>query len=180
MQGRHSTQPETNPGTFSARIEENMVERGVSSREEEAPSHFIHLLVRVILGVEAHVPRHQTALPAALEAALGVHDAVAPLRRLDELGVLLLEDLEVALGLPVPDGVGGEDEVHFLEGALVGFRVEGPDDDDGGGVDGAEEVEGLFVEGGEDGGEEEHLDCVSISNVYRVKIGFDVPSTRCQ
>ena len=82
------------------------------------------------------------------------------MRRLHELGVLLLEDLEVALGFPVPDGVGGEDEVHFLEGALVGFRVEGPDDDDGGGVDGAEEVEGLFVEGGEDGGEEEDLDLI--------------------
>ena len=82
------------------------------------------------------------------------------MRRLHELGVLLLENLEVALGFPVPDGVGGEDEVHFLEGALVGFWVEGPDDDDGGGVDGAEEVEGLFVEGGEDGGEQEDLDLV--------------------
>lgn len=117
----------------------------------------LHLLLAIVLCVEAQVPRHQTPLPAALEPALRVHDAVAPLRRLDELGVLLLEDLEVALGLPVPDGVGGEDEVHFLEGALVGFRVEGPDDDDGGGVDGAEEVEGLFVEGGEDGGEEQDL-----------------------
>lgn len=117
----------------------------------------IHLLHVILLRVQAHVPRHQTPLPAALEATLGVYDAVAPLRRLHELGVLLLEDLEVALGLPVPDGVGGEDKVHLLKGALVGFGVEGPDDDDGGGVDGAEEVEGLFVEGGEDGGEEEDL-----------------------
>ena len=80
------------------------------------------------------------------------------MRRLHELGVLLLEDLEVALGFPVPDGIGGEDEVHLLEGALVGFRVEGPDDNDGGGVDGAEEVKGLFVEGLEDGREQEDLD----------------------
>ena len=80
--------------------------------------------------------------------------------RLHELGVLLLEDLEVALGFPVPDGVGGEDEVHFLEGALVGFWVEGPDDDDGGGVDGAEEVEGLFIQGFEDGGKEQDLQLV--------------------
>ena len=118
----------------------------------------LHLLVSIVLRVEAHVPRHQTTLPARLHAGFGIHDAVAPLRRLHELGVLLLEDLEVALGFPVPDGVGGEDEVHFLEGALVGFRVEGPDDDDGGGVDGAEEVEGFFVEGGEDGGEQQYLD----------------------
>lgn len=117
----------------------------------------IDLLHVILLSIQAHVPRHQTPLPTALETTLGVHDAVAPLRRLHQLGVLLLEDLEVALGLPVPDGVGGEDQVHLLEGALVGFRVEGPDDDDGGGVDGAEEVERLFVEGGEDGREEEDL-----------------------
>lgn len=132
----------------------------VGSSLEAASDFRLHLLLSVILGVEAHVPRHQTPLPAALQTALRIHDAVAPLRRLHELGVLLLEDLEVALGFPVPDGVGGEDEVHFLEGALVGFRVEGPDDDDGGGVDGAEEVEGLFAEGSEDGGEEEDLDGV--------------------
>lgn len=118
----------------------------------------VHLLHVILLRIQAHIPRHQTPLPAAFEARLGVHDAVAPLCRLHKLGILLLEDLEVALGLPVPDGVGGEDEVHLLQRALVGFGVEGPDDDDGGGVDGAEEIEGLFVEGGEDGGEEEDLD----------------------
>ena len=142
----------------------------------------LHLLVAIFLGFEAHVPRHQTSLPPALETALGVHDAVAPLRRLHELGVLLLEDLEVALGFPIPDGVGGEDEVHFLEGALVGFRIEGPDDDDGGGVDGAEEVEGLFLEGGEDGGEEKDLN-LAFALVFPIMTGtegFDVPSTRCQ
>lgn len=118
----------------------------------------VNLLHVILLRIQAHIPRHQTPLPAALEARLGVHDAAAPLRRLHKLGILLLEDLEVALGLPVPDGVRGEDEVHLLQRALVGFGVEGPDDDDGGGVDGAEEIEGLFVEGGEDGGEEEDLD----------------------
>ena len=115
------------------------------------------LLLRILLGLQTHIPRHQAALPTALETSLGIHDAVPPLRRLHKFGILLLEDLEVTLGLPVPDGVGGENEVHLLEGALVRFGVEGPDDDNGGGVDGAEEVEGFLVEAVEDGGEEEGL-----------------------
>ena len=158
------------------------LKHGKEGFSQSASQFPLHLLVSIFLRVEAHVPRHQTPLPPALQTTLGIHDAVAPLRRLHELGVLLLEDLEVALGFPVPDGVGGEDEVHFLEGALVGFRVESPDDDDGGGVDGAEEVEGLFVEGGEDGGEEEDLDLVFalVFECLRGKVGFDVPSTRCQ
>lgn len=116
-----------------------------------------HFLRVVLLGVQTQVPRNQTTLPPILKPRLGIDDAVPPLCRLHKFGVLLFEDLEVALRFPVPDGVGGEDKVHFLEGALVGFGVEGPDDDDGGGVNGAEEVESLFVEGGEDCGKEEDL-----------------------
>lgn len=108
-----------------------------------------------LLRLKRHVPRHQTPTPQS--AMLRINHAVSPLGRLDQLRVLLLEDLVVLLGLPVPDGVGREDEVHFLEGALVRFGVEGPGGDDGQGVDGAEEVEGLFVELVEDGGEEEDL-----------------------
>lgn len=85
--------------------------------------------------------------------------------RLHQLRILLLEDGVILLGFPIPDGVGSEDEVHFFEGALVGFRVESPDYDYGGGVDGTEEVEGLFVELGEDGWEEEHL--ISSMNKFR-------------
>ena len=118
-----------------------------------------HFLVFILLRLETHVPRYQTALSAALESCLRIHDAVSPLRRLHQFGVLLFEDLEVALRFPVPDGVGCEDEVHFLEGALVGFGVEGPDNDDGGGVDGAEEVQGLFVELGENGRKQKDLGC---------------------
>ena len=149
VQPPHPNLPRPISRNLSARIE--TLERRLLSR---SALHFrLHLLLSVVLRVEAHVPRHQTALSARLQTRFGIHDAVAPLRRLDKLRVLLLEDLEVALGFPIPDGVGGEDEVHFLESALVGFRVKGPDDDDGGGVDGAEEIEGLFVESGEDGGE---------------------------
>lgn len=107
--------------------------------------------------IQAHIARNQAALPPIRIPSLGIHDAVASMSGLHQLRVLLLEDGEVALGFPVPDGVGGEDEVHFLEGALVGFGVEGPDYEDGGGVDGAEEVEGLLVELFEDCGEEKDL-----------------------
>ena len=120
-----------------------------------------HLLllatIAILVGIQTQLLRHQTALSAPLEPRLGIHDAIPPLRGLHQFRVLFFEDLEVALGFPVPDGVGGEDEVHFLEGALVGFGIEGPDDDDGDDVDGAEEVEGLFLQLGENGGEEEHL-----------------------
>ena len=141
----------------------------------------LDLLIPVLLGFQAHVPWHQTALPAALDTRLRIHDAVAPLRRLHQFWVLLLEDLVVALGIPVPDGVGGEDEVHFLECALVGFGVEGPDDEDGNDVDGTEEVEGLFVEFGEDRGEEKDLFLVQISLIacfWGGRRRFDIPSTR--
>ena len=96
-------------------------------------------------------------MSTALDPSLGVHDAVAPLRRLHQFRVLFFEDLKVTFSFPIPDGVGGEDEVHFLEGALVGFGVEGPDDNNGGGVNGAEEVKGLFLELSEDCGEEKNL-----------------------
>ena len=115
------------------------------------------LLVRILIRLQTHVPRYQAALSAPFDPCLGIHDAVATLRRLHQFGVLFFEDLEVTLRFPIPDGVGGEDEVHFLEGALVGFGVEGPDDDDCDGVDGAEEVQGLFVEFGEDCREKEDL-----------------------
>ena len=59
--------------------------------------------------------------------------------------------------VPSPDAVGGEDEIHLLQRALVGFRVEGPDDDDGEDIYCAEDVEGFFVEAFEDCREEEDL-----------------------
>ena len=82
---------------------------------------------------------------------------MAPLRRLHQIRILLLEDGEVPLRFPVPDAVGGKQQVHFLEGALVGFRVEGPDHGDGNGVAGGEDVEGLLADGGEHDGAEEGL-----------------------
>ena len=96
-------------------------------------------------------------MSTALDPSLRVYDAVAPLSRLHQFRVLFFEDLKVALSFPIPDRVGGEDEIHFLEGALVGFGVEGPHDNDGGGVNGAEEVKSFFLELSEDCGEEKNL-----------------------
>lgn len=82
------------------------------------------------------------------------HTASAP-RSLHEPGVLLDEDLEVPLRLPVEDAVRREDQVHLLERALVGFGVEGPNDDDGEDVDAAENVQRGRAEFCEDGGQQE-------------------------
>lgn len=85
-------------------------------------------------------------------ASFGIDNTVAPLSGLHEFGVLFLENLEVPLGLPVPDGIGREDEIHFFECTLIGFGVEGPDHDDRKRVHGAEEVKRLFAEFFKDGG----------------------------
>ena len=119
---------------------------------------YTHLLIRIIipfrLRIQAQIPRHQARSP---DSGLGIDDAMPPLGRLHELGVLLLQDLVVLLRLPVPGAVGSKHQVHFLEGALVGFGVQGPDNEDGECVDGAENVEGLFVELGEHGRKEQDL-----------------------
>lgn len=54
---------------------------------------------------------------------LRIHDALTAFRGLHELGILLHEAPVVLLGLPVPDAVSREEEVHFFEGALVGFGI---------------------------------------------------------
>ena len=102
---------------------------------------------------------HAASAPP-LEPRLGIDDddAVATCGGgLDELGVLFLEQGEGALGVPVPPRGRGEEQVHLLEGALVGLGVEGPDDGEGEDVDGAEDVEDLLVEVLEHDGEEQCL-----------------------
>lgn len=94
---------------------------------------------------------------------LRINNTLSPARSLHQVGILLLQDLEIALSFPVPNAVGGEDEIDFFKGALVGFWVQGPDHGDGDDVAGAEYVEGFFAEGGEHYGAEEGLlhECVS-------------------
>ena len=114
----------------------------------------VRVFVRLSFRIQAQVPGHQTR---ASDPRFGIDDAVPPLRCLHELRVLFLEDLIILLCLPVPGAVGRKHQVHFLEGALVGFGVEGPDNEDGEDVDGAEDVEGFFVELVEHCWEEEDL-----------------------
>ena len=112
--------------------------------------------VRIIMVMHRQrVGIHRPAVVRAHHASLRVDDGVTALGGLDEIGVLLLEDGEVALGLPIPDAVGGEEQIHFLERALVGLRVEGPHHGDGDDVAGAEDVVGVLIEGGEDDGQQE-------------------------
>ena len=88
-----------------------------------------------------------TLLFVRRETRLGVEgDAVAACGGLDELGIFLLETGKILLGVPIPDAVGSEEEVHFLQSALIGLWVEGPDDRNRDGVGNAKNVEGLFTD----------------------------------
>jgi len=121
------------------------------------------LLQRAIIVVRVHRVDIQGHIPAAAsgEPSLRIHDRVAAPSRLHKIRVLLLEDAEVLLGLPVPGAVGREQQVHFLEGALAGLWVEGPDHGDGDDVGGGEDVVSFFVEGLEHDGQEEGEPAVS-------------------
>jgi len=105
--------------------------------------------------IQTHATRH-AALPAGLgKTSLGVNDRLAALGSLDELGVLLLEDGKVLLGFPVPNTVGGEEEVHLLKSALVGLRVKAVDHGQSDDVGNTEDVVSLLLESLEDDGKEE-------------------------
>lgn len=84
--------------------------------------------------------------PRAHLSCLGVNNGVPSLRSPDEVRVLLLEFLEVLLGLPIPDRVAGKYQIHLLQRSLVRLRVESPDDDDAENIDSPEDVQRLLVE----------------------------------
>lgn len=97
------------------------------------------------------------ATAGAKQAVLGIR----AMERLDELRVLLLDLGKVLLGVPGPGAVAGEDEVHLLEGALVGLGVQGPDGDNGQRVDGTKDVQRLLVEAVKDGREQQDAPAVA-------------------
>lgn len=104
------------------------------------------LINRIMMPVRIRFQAHAPSDTALTNTVLGIDDRVAARSRLSDLRVLLFEDGEIALGFPVENTVGGEEKVHLLEGALVGFGVEGPDHGDGDDVASAEDVVGLFAE----------------------------------
>lgn len=80
---------------------------------------------------------------------------------LDEFGVLLLEDLEVSLGLPVPDAIGSKYQVHLLKGTLIGLGIQRPDHGDRDGVCRGEDVVCVFLYSLEHDGAEQSEPSVS-------------------
>ena len=81
-----------------------------------------------------------------LKPSLRINNTFSTFGGLDKLWILLLEHREGALGLPVPPRGSGEEQIHFFESALVGLRIERPDDGERQGIDGAEDVEDLLVQ----------------------------------
>lgn len=71
---------------------------------------------------------------------------MATLDGLDEFGIVLFEDLEIPLGFPVPDAVRGEDQIHFLESALVRLRIQSPDHRNRDNVGRCEDVVGFLLD----------------------------------
>lgn len=135
------------------------------------------LINRVVMPVRIRLQAHAPSDTALTNTVLGVNDRVAARSSLSDLRVLLLEDGEVALGFPVEDAVGGEEKVHFLEGALIGFGVEGPDHGDGDDVAGTEDVVGLFAERFEHDRAEESQPSVADRPAYNtpgVALGADL------
>lgn len=66
---------------------------------------------------------------------------------LDELRPLRLELRERLLRVPVPGRVGGEQQVHLFERALVALGVERPDDGDGYHVARPEDMQRVLANG---------------------------------
>ena len=91
------------------------------------------------------------------QPSLGINNRVSTLRSLNELRILRFEDGEVLFCFPVPNRIRSEEEVHFLEGALVGLWVKSPDHRNGDDVAGCKDVESLFTERGEHDGAKESL-----------------------
>lgn len=108
----------------------------------------------VVEGISVQAHATGNAAPPG-QTSLRVEDGVAALSSLDKLRVLLLEDFEVALSIPVPWAVSGEEKVHFLKSALVGLRVQSPHHGNGDEIGGGEDVVCLFVESLEHDGAEE-------------------------
>ena len=102
--------------------------------------------IMAMMSTSVHIQGHSTGDTARADTMLGVDDGVTASGSVSDLRILLFEDGKAALGFPVEDAVGSEEQVHLLKGALVGFGVESPHHGDGDDVAGAEDVVGFFAE----------------------------------
>ena len=119
---------------------------------------FVSVLVAVGLecvDVQAHVSGNATLSSSLWKTGLGVDYGGTALGGLNKLRILFLEDGKVPLSLPVPDAVGGKEQIHFFKCALVGFGVQAVDHGKGNDVGNAEDVIGLLFESLEDDREKE-------------------------
>lgn len=83
----------------------------------------------------------RTAAIPMLEPYLIVDATIATMGSLHKVGVLSLQQCEVLLGFPVPPGRACEEKIHLLEGPLIRFWIECPDDGKSQNVNSAENVE---------------------------------------
>ncbi len=110
----------------------------------------LSLLIWALIAIEAVLeiePWTTTSGAASLlrQTGLGVDDTVAASGGLDDIGVLFLEKGEVALSVPHPWRISGEEKIHLFERALVGFGVESPNHGKSDDVGGTEDVVGFLI-----------------------------------
>ena len=109
---------------------------------------------RESVDIQAHVPGDAT-ISSLRKAGFGVDDRVATLGGLNELRILLFENGEILLGLPVPDTVRSEEKVHFFESALIRLGVQAIDHGKRDNIGNTENVVCVLLESFKDDGKDE-------------------------
>ena len=111
--------------------------------------------------IQAHVSGNAALSTSLGKTGLGINDRVTTLGGLHEFWVLLLENCEILLCLPVPNAVSGEKKIHLLECALVGFGVQAVDHGQRNDVGNTENVVCLLLKSLEDDGKNESQPAVT-------------------
>jgi hypothetical protein len=106
------------------------------------------------------------ALPASTtishwQTGLWINRSASTTSCLHQVWILFNQNAVVLLCFPVPDTVRREYEVHLFERTLVRFWVQRPNDDDAEDIDTAKDVQSVFAQTCEDGGQEKDTPAVS-------------------
>jgi hypothetical protein len=114
------------------------------------PEHLSHMLRGRLLIIIHSRERAASALkPVATSLdlpSLWVKDTLSPFGSLDDSRILLDQSPVILLGLPIPNTVSSEEEIHFFKCALIRLRVQCPDDWDGDDVDRCVDVVRLLLD----------------------------------